>query len=160
MAYGQRDPHGKGGWRARYKRPDGTYGSESGFTSKKSAKNWGEDQEALIRRNMWIDPHDGNTPFEDFASVLLDSIGPRLEPSTLAGTVDTGEVQVPSGHSPAATVGVVATDRDLQQLRGNREMGFRTARRLRRIHGVVSVRHILDDQGRKDARKPPPEPGG
>lgn len=33
---------------------------------------------------MWIDPRKGATPFDEFATELLDSIGPRLEPSTLA----------------------------------------------------------------------------
>lgn len=84
MAFGQRDKDGKGGWRARYKRPDGTWGSESGFTSKKAAKAWGDDQEALIRRHMWIDPHDGETSFHDFATELLTALAPRLEPNTLA----------------------------------------------------------------------------
>lgn len=85
MAYGQRLGDAQGdGWRARYKRPDGTWGSKSGFTSEKAAEDWGNEQEALIRRHMWIDPRKGDTPFEDFASELLDSIGPRLEPATLA----------------------------------------------------------------------------
>ncbi|GAA2801576.1 integrase [Saccharopolyspora taberi] len=82
MAYGQRDD--SGGWRARYKRPDSTWGSKSGFTSEKAAEDWGNEQEALIRRHMWIDPRKGNIPFGDFTSALLDSIGPRLEPATLA----------------------------------------------------------------------------
>lgn len=51
MAYAQR--HGKG-WRARYKKPDGTWGSQSGFETKAAAEGWGEDQESLIRRHLWI----------------------------------------------------------------------------------------------------------
>jgi hypothetical protein len=82
MAYGQRDDNG--GWRVRYKRPDGTWASKSGFSSEKKAEEWGNEQEALIRRHMWIDPRDGETPFATFASDMLDAIGPRLEPSTLA----------------------------------------------------------------------------
>lgn len=84
MAYGQRDAHGQGGWRARFKHPDGTYGSESGFSSKKAAKDWGEEQEALIRRKMWIDPRDGSTPFGMFAEEMLTAISSRLQPGTLA----------------------------------------------------------------------------
>lgn len=59
MAYGQPEP--AGGWRSRYKRPDGTLGSKSGFKSEKAAEDWGNEQEALIRRNMWIDPRDAET---------------------------------------------------------------------------------------------------
>ncbi|MEV4648358.1 tyrosine-type recombinase/integrase [Saccharopolyspora sp. NPDC049357] len=82
MAYGQQDD--SGGWRARFKRPDGTWGSKSGFPSERAAENWGNEQEALIRRHMWIDPRDGETPFGTFAREFLDALAPRLEPSTLA----------------------------------------------------------------------------
>jgi hypothetical protein len=41
MAYGQKTDDGGGGWRARYKRPDGTWGSRAGFTSEKAAEDWG-----------------------------------------------------------------------------------------------------------------------
>ncbi|MEV5542013.1 integrase [Saccharopolyspora shandongensis] len=84
MAYGEPDGSAKGTWRARYKRPDGNWGSKSGFTSETAAENWGREQEALIRRNMWIDPRDAETPFGAFAEELLTALGPRLEPSTLA----------------------------------------------------------------------------
>ena len=47
---------GKVTWRARYKRPDGTWGSEPGFPTKTTAENWGEEQEAAIRAGRWIDP--------------------------------------------------------------------------------------------------------
>lgn len=82
MAYGQRDD--SGGWRARFKRPDGSWGSKSGFTSEKAAEAWGNEQEALIRRHMWIDPRDGETPFGTFATEMLEALAPRLEPSTRA----------------------------------------------------------------------------
>jgi hypothetical protein len=38
MAYGQ---PAADGWRARYRRPDGTLGSQSGFATKKAAEEWG-----------------------------------------------------------------------------------------------------------------------
>lgn len=43
-------------WRARYKKPDNTWGSEPGFPSKTTAEAWGEEQEAAIRAGRWIDP--------------------------------------------------------------------------------------------------------
>lgn len=82
MAYGQPEPGG--GWRSRYKRPDGTLGSKSGFTSEKAAEDWGNEQEALIRRNMWIDPRDAETLFGDFVEEWLSAVSPRLEPGTVA----------------------------------------------------------------------------
>lgn len=47
---------GKVSWRCRYKRPDGTFGSEPGFPTKKTALAWGEEQEAAIRAGRWVDP--------------------------------------------------------------------------------------------------------
>jgi hypothetical protein len=72
------------GWRARYKRPDGSRGSQAGFTSETAAKNWGHDQESLIRRNTWIDPRDAETPFGVFAEEYLTAISPRLAEATVA----------------------------------------------------------------------------
>lgn len=58
---------GKVSWRARYKKPDGTWGSEPGFPTKRTALDWGEAQEALIREGRWIDPDRLRTPFGEFA---------------------------------------------------------------------------------------------
>jgi Phage integrase, N-terminal SAM-like domain len=68
--------------RSRYKRPDGSLGSRSGFRSKTAAKDWGDEQEALIRRNLWIDPQDAETPFGVFVEDWFDAVTPRLEPNT------------------------------------------------------------------------------
>jgi hypothetical protein len=84
VAYCEKTGIGATPWRVRYKRPDGTWASQPGFTSEKAAKDWGTDQEALIRRNLWLDPKDGETPFGKFAEETLAAIGPRLEPNTVA----------------------------------------------------------------------------
>lgn len=54
-------------WRARYKRPDGTWGSEPGFPTKKTAEDWGEEQEAAIRAGRWVDPALQRMQFGEFA---------------------------------------------------------------------------------------------
>lgn len=79
MAYAQR--HGKG-WRCRYKKPDGSWGSQSGFETKTAALAWGQEQESLIRRHLWIDPADAETPFGTFAEAWLRSV--RLARTTRA----------------------------------------------------------------------------
>ena len=84
VAYGQLTHDGPNGWRARYKRPDGTLGSRSGFSSEKEAEDWGNEQEALIRLNLWIDPRDSKMPFGDFAEECLDAVAKRLSPGTVA----------------------------------------------------------------------------
>ncbi|GAB3979262.1 integrase [Actinoallomurus acanthiterrae] len=63
MAYAERC--GKK-WRARYKKPDGTWASEPGFETKNAAVEWGREQEGQIKRHTWIDPDDAETPFGDF----------------------------------------------------------------------------------------------
>jgi hypothetical protein len=82
VAYGEQENDGPKGWRSRYRRPDGTLGSKSGFATEKEAVQWGRDQEALIRRNMWIDPRDAETPFGEFAEEWFEAVSPRLEPTT------------------------------------------------------------------------------
>jgi integrase len=52
------EPHGKG-WRARWKGPEGSatdWPSKSGFTTRRAAKAYAEEQEALVRQGLWIDP--------------------------------------------------------------------------------------------------------
>jgi len=63
MAYAER--RGKT-WRARYKEPDGTWGSESGFPTKTAALAYGREQESRIRRGDWTDPKAGQITLADF----------------------------------------------------------------------------------------------
>lgn len=64
MAYAER--RGKT-WRAKYKKPDGTWGSGSGFKTKAAALAWAQDQETDIRRHTWIDPVHAEEKFAPFA---------------------------------------------------------------------------------------------
>lgn len=68
---------GKVSWRARYKRPDGTWGSEPGFPRKSAAEDWGESQEAAIREGRWIDPDLMRKPFGVWAREWMKSRSPR-----------------------------------------------------------------------------------
>lgn len=68
---------GKVSWRARYKKPDGTWGSEPGFPTKKTAEAWGEEQEAAIRAGRWIDPDLMRTSFGVFARKWMAAQSPR-----------------------------------------------------------------------------------
>ncbi|MCP3758174.1 hypothetical protein [Streptomyces sp. TBY4] len=43
-------------WKSKYKKPDGTWGTESGFSTKAAALDFGGEQEAAVRRGNWIDP--------------------------------------------------------------------------------------------------------
>jgi len=59
MAYAEKRGKGTQPWRVKYKLPDGTEASESGFDTKAAALAWGRDQEALIRAGRWTDPSAG-----------------------------------------------------------------------------------------------------
>jgi integrase len=61
MAYAEKRGKGPRPWRAKYKLPDGTAISESGFDTKSAALAWGRDQEARIREGRWTDPSAGKT---------------------------------------------------------------------------------------------------
>ncbi|WP_258562997.1 hypothetical protein [Streptomyces phytophilus] len=71
MAYGEKRGRGEYPWRSRYRRPDGTLGSEPGFRTRKAAEDWGEDQEAQIRAGTWRDPELQRTPFGEFARKFM-----------------------------------------------------------------------------------------
>jgi hypothetical protein len=62
------EPRGRGKkpWRARYKKPDGTWGSESGFATKAAALAWGRRQEAAIQEGRWIDPGNGAITLDEW----------------------------------------------------------------------------------------------
>lgn len=81
MAYAEKRGKGKHPWRARYKRPDGTLGSEPGFRTKTAAENWGEEQEAAIRAGRWQDPEKARTLFGEFAAVWMAA--QKVAPATV-----------------------------------------------------------------------------
>ncbi|MFD6421076.1 hypothetical protein [Streptomyces sp. NPDC060198] len=60
-------------WRARYKLPNGTLGSEPGFPTKRTALKWGEEQEAAIRAGRWVDPDLRAVSFGEFAKTFMSS---------------------------------------------------------------------------------------
>ncbi|MFE1109650.1 hypothetical protein ACFW5U_27705 [Streptomyces rochei] len=64
-------------WRCRYKKPDGTWGSEPGFPTKVLAEKWGEEQEAKVRAGSYIDPDLSKKPFGVFAKEWMAAQRPR-----------------------------------------------------------------------------------
>lgn len=64
-------------WRSRYKKPDGTWGSEPGFPTKKLAVEWGDGQEAAIREGRWIDPALARVTFGEFTKKWMAAQTPR-----------------------------------------------------------------------------------
>lgn len=56
-------------WRVKYKKPDGRYGTESGFPTKTLAEQWGDQQEASMRAGTWIAPDKLQTPFGEWVEI-------------------------------------------------------------------------------------------
>ncbi|KAF0647116.1 MULTISPECIES: N-terminal phage integrase SAM-like domain-containing protein [Streptomyces] len=81
MAYAEKRGTGKNPWRARYKKPDGSLGSEPGFRTKRAAEEWGEDQEAAIRAGRWRDPDKARTLLKDFVPIFMEA--QKVAPSTV-----------------------------------------------------------------------------
>ncbi|WP_172384759.1 hypothetical protein [Streptomyces sp. MNP-20] len=60
-------------WRACYKKPDGSKGTEPGFATKNLAVEWGTEQERLIKAGAWIDPAKRSTTFGEFSATFMAS---------------------------------------------------------------------------------------
>lgn len=156
-------------WRARYKKPDGTTGSEPGFPTATTARRWGEEQEAAIRAGNWIDPDKMRSPFGQFARTfmaarqkrgrtngtrwdLLDHyIFPRWEHTPLLGIswfeVDTWQLGIKDGTKAGHCVSLMSTI-----LTGAVDAGYLPAnllagrRRTRPTVTVPSARPRLSDE--------------
>ncbi|MEL3949492.1 hypothetical protein [Streptomyces sp. LNU-CPARS28] len=64
-------------WRACYKKPDGSKGTEPGFETKRLAEDYGNQQEALMKMYRWVDPERAQTPFGKWAREWMASRAPR-----------------------------------------------------------------------------------
>jgi integrase len=66
VAYAEKRGKGEYPWRVKFKRPDGTEGSASGFRTQKDALNHGRDQEADVRHGRFHDPQNGEVLLDDY----------------------------------------------------------------------------------------------
>jgi hypothetical protein len=69
-------------WRCRYMLPTGKPGSEPGFLTKKTAEDWGNEQEAAIRAGRWTDPSLAATLFGAWAREWMATKAPRGRTNT------------------------------------------------------------------------------
>lgn len=73
MAYAEKRGKGHNPWRVRYKKPDGSWATESGFPTKTTALNRGRELETDSRRGTYVDPKKGQTPFGEWARTWMDA---------------------------------------------------------------------------------------
>jgi integrase len=55
-------------WRARWRGPDGTLESKPGFKTRRAAEDYGRDQEAAIRANIYVDPRAGQITLTEWVN--------------------------------------------------------------------------------------------
>lgn len=85
MASAEKRGDGPRPWRVRYKKPDGTWGSASGFETKKKALAHGNDQESDARAGRWYDAERGKITLDAYyakwkpAQDISDSTGERYD---------------------------------------------------------------------------------
>jgi integrase len=89
MAYAEK--RGKR-WRARWRGPDGTLESKSGFQRRKDAEDYARDQEAAIRDNSYVDPRAGQITLTEWVNIWFPA--QDLELNTLSTYRYTIEVHV------------------------------------------------------------------
>lgn len=82
MVYTQKRGKGDYPYRVFYKKPNGDWTSESGFSSEKAALDHGHDQEAAGRAAMWTDPRKAATPLGEWAAQWMAK--QKAKPSTAA----------------------------------------------------------------------------
>jgi integrase len=61
-------------WRVRYPRPGGGYGSVSGFSSRKAARNYASDLESDRRHGRWLDPDAAKTTVVVWAARWVETL--------------------------------------------------------------------------------------
>lgn len=69
-------------WRVRYKLPNGSWGSESGFPTKSAALKRGNDLESDSRHGRFVDPRRAQTPFGEWAPTWMAA--QKVAPNTVA----------------------------------------------------------------------------
>jgi integrase len=81
MAYAEKRGKSPRPWRVRYRLPNGTESSESGFETKQAALAWGRDQEAKVRAGTWSDPNAGRITVNEWIDrwAAMQDVGPSTE---------------------------------------------------------------------------------
>src|SRR5690242_2174371 len=129
MGYAEkrRDKYGEY-FRARYKRPDGKYGTVAGedggtrrFPTKREAVRAANDKEAEVRAKRWKDPTAGRVQFGDFASAWYAA--QDLAASTMANYRRRLEQHLLPYFEDMALADITATVVDKWE-RGEREAGY------------------------------------
>jgi integrase len=73
VAYAEKRGKSDYPWRVRFKLPDGTWDSASGFATEKAALDYGREQEADVRRGIWKDPKRSEILFKDWAAAWIEA---------------------------------------------------------------------------------------
>ncbi|MFF4416998.1 tyrosine-type recombinase/integrase [Streptosporangium sp. NPDC001559] len=132
-------------WRSRFKTADGSLGSAScgydgrRFTTEKAAVDFGEEQEADVRRNLWRDPRSGDILLQDWVNQWYPA--QDLELTTLDGYRWHIEVHILPyfGHRPLNTLTAIEINAWELQLHREKICGETSAASARTLlHTILS----------------------
>jgi integrase len=137
MAYAEKRGKGPQPWRVKYKLPDGTETSESGFETKAGALAWGRDQEAMIRDGRWTDPNAGKLTVDQWIErwLAVQDVG--------ISTVDSRDylirrfIRPAWGHTALSDLSTEEITKWETALPGREGITPRTARAARTLLGTI-----------------------
>jgi len=144
VASAEKRGKGKRPWRARYKKPDGTWGSEPGFATKAAAIKWGNDREADIRARRYVDPRSGTITLDDWWDKWLPV--QDYSPDSLASTksVYKCHLQPWRGDRPIAEISLI----DVQGLKKEKAAAYSESL----VGHIMSVLRMLMEDAVADQR--------
>jgi len=140
VAYAEKRGKGEYPWRTKFKLPDGSEGSASGFRTRQAALDYGREQEADIRRKKWRNPNQGAITLDQYWELWYPLQVPRWSDSTQDWKrgLYANHVKPRWGKTPLNEIDPI----DIKQL----EMGLRTAGHPSTATGVmILLRTVLAD---------------
>jgi integrase len=144
VASAEKRGNGKRPWRARYLRPDGTYGSEPGFATKAAALKWGGDQEADIRAGRWRDPRGGRITLDEWWEKWLPVQEYSRESLATLESIYRRHLRPWRGEDPIGEIGLL----DVQALKQDKSRHFSESI----VGQVMSLLKMLMDDALLDGR--------
>ena len=121
MASAEQRGKGPAPWRARYLKPDGTYGSKPGFRTKTAALKWGRDQEAAIRAGTWIDPDAGGITLDEYFALWLPAQDLSDSTDTQRESLYRNHLSPRWGDTPIADIDPLDVQAFVKELRAKRK---------------------------------------
>ncbi|MVO87890.1 hypothetical protein GPA10_24815 [Streptomyces sp. p1417] len=153
MAYAEKVYKVRGGkqtkqftWRCKYKAPVGhtpAWLTEPGFPTKRTAEEWGAEQEAAIRAGVWIDPKKMRTPFGEFARIFMAARQKRGRTNGTRWDLLEGHIFPKWEHTPLMTVTWFDVDTWQMGIKDSTKAGHCVSLMSTILTGAVDARYLV-----------------